>query len=88
MSDQDTKIVRGYVPQSEENVILVNINKRLEEKILRQLDYLGMFSDIDHRWLAIARTNIEQGFMAANRAVFKPERLSDEDMGPVGRDDE
>lgn len=25
---------------------------------------------VDRRWLAIARTNIEQGFMALNRAVF------------------
>jgi hypothetical protein len=29
----------------------------------------------DARWIAIARTHIEQGFMALNRAIFKPERV-------------
>ena len=34
-----------------------------------------MDNEIDQRWLAIARTNIEQGFMALNRAIFRPERV-------------
>lgn len=67
--------VQGYTDQSQENVDLVNANKRIEEKVLRQLDLMAGLSDVDKRWLAIARTHIEQGFMAANRAVFKPERL-------------
>lgn len=32
------------------------------------------FEDID---AAIGRTAIEQGFMAVNRAVFQPERVTD-----------
>ncbi len=37
----------------------------------------------NHGWLAIARTQIEQGFMALNRAVFKPGRvrLAEDDAG-------
>ena len=27
------------------------------------------------RWLAIGRTHIEQGFMAINRAIFRPDRV-------------
>ncbi len=67
--------VKGYVSQSDNNVALVNENKVLEEKVLRQLDKLYGVAGIDLRWLAIAKTQIEQGFMAANRSVFKPKRL-------------
>lgn len=71
--------VAGYTPQSEQKVALVNQNKRLEEQILRQLDVMvGAANDtgeFDIRWLSIARTHIEQGFMALNRAVFKPTRI-------------
>lgn len=68
--------VEGYRPQSAEAVALVNEAKQLEEKVLRHLDRLASRTDIDKRWLAIGRTNIEQGFMAANRAVFQPARVA------------
>ncbi|WP_346358037.1 hypothetical protein [Bosea sp. (in: a-proteobacteria)] len=68
--------VQGYRPQSGEAVGLVNLNKQLEEQVLRALDLLAANPEVDGRWLAIGRTAIEQGFMAVNRAVFKPARLS------------
>lgn len=68
--------VQGYRPQSGEAVALVNLNKQPEEQVLRALDLLAANPEIDGRWLAIGRTAIEQGFMAVNRAVFKPARLS------------
>lgn len=79
--------VKGYQPQSEANVALVNENKVLEEKVLRQLDKmvkqnmeadaagLGASAMHDPRFMALARTAIQEGFMWMNRAVFKPERL-------------
>lgn len=67
--------VQGYRPQSGESVALVNLNKQLEEQVLRALDLLAAEPEIDGHWLAIGRTAIEQGFMAVNRAVFKPARL-------------
>lgn len=66
--------VAGYRPQPEENVALVNQNKIIEESILQTLDVLKT-KDVDQRWLAIGRTHIEQGFMAINRAIFKPSRV-------------
>ncbi|CNJ03413.1 Uncharacterised protein [Yersinia aldovae] len=36
------------------------------------LDEIARHQDIDPRWLAIARTELQQGFMAAKRAVAKP----------------
>jgi hypothetical protein len=69
--------VAGYRPQSKEAVGLVNYNKEIEERCLRIFDYLkNAGTSIDQRWLAIARTHLEQAFMAANRAIFQPERVS------------
>jgi hypothetical protein len=76
MTDHHPMPVVGYTSQSEANVALVNQAKMLEEQVLRQLDRLNDNPEIDKRWLAIARTHIEQGFMAANRAVFKPRRTN------------
>lgn len=67
--------VAGYRPQPQWAVDAVNRNKQLEENILRVMDILSGFGEIDQRWLAVGRTHIEQGFMAMNRAIFKPERV-------------
>lgn len=68
--------VGGYTPVTGLQVEAVNQHKRMEEVILQRLDRLHMIDpDVDQRWLAVARTHIEQGFMAMNRAVFRPERV-------------
>lgn len=74
--------VAGYVAQSQVKIDEVNINKRLEETVLRRLDDLkagintGLATfEVDQRWLAIGRTHIEEAFMAINRSIFKPERV-------------
>jgi len=68
--------VDGYRPQSQENINLVNYFKDSEEYLLRALDELQADPLIDKRWLAIGRTDIERGFMAIVRSIFKPERAS------------
>ena len=68
--------VPGYRPQSDEAVRLVKANKEEEERVLRILDDLAKRPDIDKRWLATGRTDIEKGFMAVNRAVFQPDRVA------------
>lgn len=67
--------VAGYKAQSEQSVQLVNGMKATEEIVLRCLDDLAAMPDVDKRWLAIGRTQIEQGFMAVNRSIFKPGRV-------------
>jgi hypothetical protein len=68
--------VHGYKPQDSQSIMRVNDNKLLEEQVLSVLDEMSAFpSDFDPRWTALARTHIELGFMAMNRAVFKPERV-------------
>lgn len=67
--------VEGYKPQTTLNVELINLNKKLEEMVLQTLDNLAINPEVDKRWLAIGRTSIENGFMAVNRSIFKPERV-------------
>lgn len=80
MTEHAPMPVQGYTTQSDARLALVNRNKDIEERVLRVLDDLAKVEDADKRWLAIGRTHIEQGFMAVNRAVFKPQRakLSEE----------
>lgn len=79
MSKHNGLPVAGYTSQHPAAVEQVNLHKVLEERVLRCLDELKELPGIDQRWLAIGRTSIEQGFMAVNRAVFKPSRIDLDD---------
>lgn len=69
--------VSGYSPQPDAAIALVNRHKAVEESILRVLDEMATHADqFDMRWLAIGRTQLEQAFMALNRAVFRPGRVA------------
>lgn len=80
--------VAGYKPtQSLGAIAFVNALKEAEERALRLLDQLDQVvvppalgaPDMpapDTRWVAIARTEIQKGFMAAARAVFQPGRVT------------
>ncbi len=81
MTDETAKLnplpVAGYAPQSKIAIeMIVNGHKQFEETILKHLDILKENPETDQRWLAIGRTSLEQAFMAINRSVFKPQRLS------------
>jgi len=65
--------VLGYKPQTDTRVELVNGNKQIEERALRLLEMQAPWAD--PLWSAIARTHLEMGFMAMNRAIFQPERV-------------
>jgi hypothetical protein len=74
MSMHEGLPVAGYQKQSSERVDLVNANKEIEERCLRVLD--SLVGKVDPRWLAIGRTQMEQAWMAVNRAVFQPARAT------------
>lgn len=68
--------VAGYQAQPPRNVERVNNHKHLEEITLRVLDDLAVNREVDQRWLSIGRTHLEQAWMAINRAIFKPARVT------------
>lgn len=68
--------VHGYQAQSADKVAVVNVNKELEELVLRQLDKMKRTPEFDQRMIAKAFTDVQQAFMWANRAVFQPARIA------------
>ena len=68
--------VKGYQAQPSDKIKDVNRNKDIEERALRILDELAMNPDIDPHWLEIGRRDIEKGFMAVNRSIFQPGRVT------------
>lgn len=75
MTDHKGLPVAGYRSQTGDAVATVNRHKEIEERVLRLLDDLKDDHTVDQRWLATGRTDIEKGFMAVNRAVFRPGRV-------------
>lgn len=82
MEERTPLPVAGYTPQSQTNIDLANEGKALEERYLRWLDKLAKVEDpqgkgmCDPRFLALARTNIQQGAMWAIRSIFQPQRIA------------
>lgn len=69
----------GHKAQPQHVLDLVAANKEAEERLLRAIDVMFDTDEpnrFDKRWLSIAKTNLEQGFMALNRAVLQPGRIS------------
>lgn len=89
MTDHSGLPVAGYTTQSDARVAIVNQNKEIEERCLRQIDRMAGHggstldsSEFDQRMVALARTKLQEGFMWLNRAVFQPQRLTlPEDQG-------
>jgi hypothetical protein len=80
MTDHKPLPVHGYTEQSQERVDLVNEGKQLEEQVLRYIEKVGAFlgdasTGEQRRWLAIGKTNIQTGWMAAFRSIFNPQRI-------------
>lgn len=77
MSDHHNGLpVAGYRPQPMAKIDLVNQNKALEEQSLRAIDALKLDPDVDQRWLATGRTDLEKAWMSINRSIFKPGRVN------------
>lgn len=87
MSENAPLPVKGYTAQSDDNVALANEFKHAEERYLRLLDKLntinlardasgiGKSGQFDQRFIALARTAMQEANMWAVRAIFQPTRI-------------
>ena len=71
MDNQHRKI-SGYRELSEDEIAMINKVKELGALNGELLDQLKQLPGVDQRWLAIARTDVQTGFMALVRAVAQP----------------
>lgn len=66
-------MIKGYRDLSDEEITLINQLKTLAEVVGEKVEEINNRPDSDKRWAAIARTDLQTGFMALIRAVAKPE---------------
>lgn len=71
MKDQHQKI-KGYRDLSQAEIDLMNEGKELAEKCGAFIAKLEADSTTDKRKVALGKTNLQQGFMWAIRAVAQP----------------
>lgn len=71
MDNQHRKIA-GYRELSQQEIDAMNAVKAKADEVGQQLDALRNIAGIDQRALAIARTELQTGFMWAVRAIAQP----------------
>ena len=72
MTEHQPMPVRGYNPQSDEKLALVNKGKAIEAEYIAYLKELADHPLTDKRMVAIAKTQVQGGCMWAYRSVFQP----------------
>jgi hypothetical protein len=71
MKDQHKKIT-GYRDLSQIEINAMNNVKELGNEIGKLIEEMETIHDIDQRWVAIAKTDLQKGVMAAVRAIAQP----------------
>lgn len=71
MKDQHT-LIKGYRDLSQEEIDAMNAVKKEAERIGFLIEELESNKQLDQRWVAIAKTELQKGFMAAIRSVAQP----------------
>lgn len=74
MVDNQHKKISGYRDLTKEEITDINTIKAIAREVENLIKYLEQdVVDTDKRWLAIAKTDLQKGFMAAVRSVAQPE---------------
>lgn len=72
MTIQNRTAVTGYHTLSESDIALMNEGKALGVKLGEYIDKLHTMQDIDKRWLATGKTDMQKGLMAVIRSIAQP----------------
>lgn len=67
-----TAPITGYRDLSDEEIQIANDLKALAQTVGDKVEEVFARADTDKRWAAIARTDLQTGFMALIRSVLKP----------------
>ena len=66
------KLIKGYRELTEGEIALMNQFKQLAEQVGVAIEAMEGVEGIDQRWVAIAKTDLQKGFMAIIRSVAQP----------------
>ena len=72
MDNQHRKI-KGYKELDQEQIDLMNEIKEKGAEVGMLIAKLQNMTGPDGRWVSIAKTSLQQGFMALTRSVAKPD---------------
>lgn len=67
------KHIKGYRDLTKEEIATMNAIKEQGIVLGKLIESLRSMPEQDQRWVSIAETHLQQGIMAAVRAVAKPE---------------
>jgi molybdate-binding protein len=72
MDNQHRKI-KGYRELSQPEIDAMNAVKQKAAEVGELIRELSENEDLDQRWVNIAKTDLQKGFMAATRSIAKPD---------------
>lgn len=78
MVDNQHKQIKGYRDLNESEIAIMNESKELAVKVGELITHLENRSieangyEPDKRWLAIAKTDLQKGFMSLVRSIAQP----------------
>jgi hypothetical protein len=64
--------ITGYRQLTEAEADLMNLMKEKANEVGLLVEALMTREGIDHRWVAIGKTQLQQGFMAVIRGIAQP----------------
>ncbi len=71
--DNQHKKIKGYRDLSQAEIDSMDQIKAMAESVSELMESVAALPNIDERWMSIANTDLQKGFMAAVRSVAKPE---------------
>ena len=70
--DNQHKLIKGYRDLTEEEIEIMNEAKEVSVKVGELVDLIDSISSTDKRWVSIARTDLQKGFMSLIRGIAQP----------------
>lgn len=70
--DNQHKQIKGYRDLSQDEIDAMNAVKAKAEEVGVLIQALEAMPHTDKRWVAIAKTDLQKGFMSAVRSIAQP----------------
>lgn len=70
--DNQHKIIKGYRDLTQAEIDVMNKAKEKAAEVGALIEELKVMPGIDQRWVAIATTDLQKGFMSLVRGIAQP----------------
>ena len=71
--DNQHREIKGYGELTREEINAMNLVKEAGAEVGKIISAMEQAQEVDKRWLAIAKTDLQKGFMALTRSIAKPD---------------